>query len=89
MTFGRFFHTPVGLLTLTLTLAISASGYGATPSCDLYASPSGSDSASGSLDAPLRSVQRLADSLSPGQVGCLRAGESTRAPASPAIPTGS
>ena len=64
----------LGLLTLTLTLAISASGYGATPACDLYASPTGSDSAAGSLSAPLRTVQRLADSLSGGQVGCLRAG---------------
>ena len=72
--FRRFFLPLVGLLTLTLTLAISASGYGATPSCDLYASPTGSDSAGGSIDAPLRSVQRLADSLSTGQVGCLRAG---------------
>ena len=70
----RFFLPMVGLLTLTLTLAISAGGYGATPSCDLYASPTGSDSAGGSIEAPLRSVQRLADSLSTGQVGCLRAG---------------
>ncbi len=70
----RLFLPLVGLLTLTLTLAIAAGGYGATPSCDLYASPGGSDSAAGSLDAPLRSVQRLADALSPGQVGCLRAG---------------
>jgi parallel beta-helix repeat protein len=64
----------VGLLTLTLTLAISATGYGATPPCDLYASPTGSDSASGSISAPLKTVQQLADSLSSGQVGCLRAG---------------
>ena len=72
--FRRFFLPSVGLLTLTLSLLFAASGYGVTPSCDLYASPSGSDSASGSIDAPLRSVQRLADSLSAGQVGCLRGG---------------
>ncbi|MGZ8665696.1 MAG: right-handed parallel beta-helix repeat-containing protein [Solirubrobacterales bacterium] len=64
----------MGLLTVTLALALSATGYAATPSCDLYASPTGSDSAAGSLEAPLRTVQRLADSLSPGQVGCLREG---------------
>jgi parallel beta-helix repeat protein len=42
--------------------------------CTKYASPSGSDSASGSQAAPLRSAQALANALSAGQVGCLEAG---------------
>lgn len=46
----------------------------ADASCDLYASPSGSDSASGTISAPLRSPQRLAASVSAGQVGCFTAG---------------
>ncbi|HEY7933344.1 MAG TPA: right-handed parallel beta-helix repeat-containing protein, partial [Solirubrobacteraceae bacterium] len=38
------------------------------------ASPQGSDGAAGSPAAPLRTAQALADALTPGQVGCLRAG---------------
>jgi hypothetical protein len=64
----------LGLLTVTLALVLSATGYGASPSCDRYAAPGGSDAAPGTLAAPLGSAQRLADSLSPGQVGCLRGG---------------
>lgn len=43
-------------------------------SCDKVASPAGSDSASGSPSAPLRTAGALVASLSPGQVGCLHAG---------------
>jgi parallel beta-helix repeat protein len=43
-------------------------------SCTKVAAPSGSDSAAGTEAAPYRSVQRLADSLSAGQTGCLRGG---------------
>lgn len=64
----------MSLLTLMITLLIAAQGHGASGACDLYASPNGSDAAAGSLTAPLRTVQRLSDSLSPGQVGCLRSG---------------
>ena len=42
--------------------------------CTKYAAPGGLDSAAGTAGAPLRSAQALADSLSPGQVGCLRGG---------------
>jgi Right handed beta helix region len=42
--------------------------------CDRFASPEGSDSASGTKAAPFERAQRLADSLSPGEVGCLRKG---------------
>ena len=43
-------------------------------SCDRFAAPSGSDWARGGPRAPFRTVQRLVNSLRPGQTGCLRAG---------------
>ena len=43
-------------------------------SCDKVAAPSGSDSAAGTAASPYRTAQKLADSLAPGQTGCLRAG---------------
>ena len=46
----------------------------AAPACTRYAALSGSDSAAGTESAPFRTVQRLADSLSAGQVGCLQPG---------------
>ena len=66
---------------LLLTLAASASlalcaqpASAAAAGCDKLASPSGSDSAQGTQAAPYRSVDKLAYSLSSGQVGCLRGG---------------
>jgi hypothetical protein len=53
------------------TLAPSAS---AASGCDRYASPTGSDSATGTLDHPLGSVQALDSALTPGQTGCLLGG---------------
>jgi nitrous oxidase accessory protein NosD len=41
--------------------------------CTRTASPAGSDSAAGTAASPYRTVQRLVDSLRPGQTGCLRA----------------
>jgi hypothetical protein len=56
-----------------MACVLSASSVaGAT--CDLFASPSGSDSAVGTMTAPFQTVQQLADSLSPGQTGCVLAG---------------
>jgi len=43
-------------------------------SCNRTAAPTGSDSAAGTTAAPFRTAGRLADSLQPGQTGCLRAG---------------
>jgi parallel beta-helix repeat protein len=42
--------------------------------CNKLASPQGSDSGTGATAAPFRTAQKLADALSPGQVGCLQAG---------------
>jgi parallel beta-helix repeat protein len=45
-----------------------------TAMCDKYAAVDGSDDAEGTKAAPFRTPQRLVDSLSAGQVGCLRGG---------------
>jgi hypothetical protein len=45
------------------------------PSCDLYASSSGSDSNSGAATKPLKTVKRLIGALAPGQTGCLTSGQ--------------
>jgi len=42
--------------------------------CDKVASPGGSDENPGTVSAPFRSPQALADTLGPGQTGCLRGG---------------
>jgi parallel beta-helix repeat protein len=44
------------------------------PGCDKVASTSGSDSNPGTVDRPVRTPQRLIDSLSTGQTGCFRNG---------------
>ena len=43
-------------------------------SCDRFAAPNGSDSAPGTASAPFRTAQKLQDSLSAGQTGCLKPG---------------
>ncbi len=58
----------------TFLLAAPARADSAPTVCDKLASPLGSDAGSGSAAAPFRTAQKLADSLAPGQVGCLRAG---------------
>jgi hypothetical protein len=47
-----------------------------TQNCSLYASPTGSDSASanGTSAAPFATVPKLETSLQPGQIGCLKGG---------------
>src|SRR4051794_1582559 len=56
-------------------LACGSSASRAAPvRCDRFAAPGGSDRAPGTARRPLRTVQRLADHLRPGQTGCLRSG---------------
>src|SRR4051812_13752203 len=55
-------------------MALGAAGAHAAVTCSRYAGPSGSDSAAGSKDPPLRSAQALVDSLASGETGCLRGG---------------
>ena len=45
-----------------------------TTACHRYASPSGSDSAAGTLAAPFLTPQKVASSLASGETGCLRGG---------------
>jgi hypothetical protein len=51
-----------------------ASGAFTTAGCDLFASPSGSDHASGQVASPLLTVAALDGALSAGQTGCLESG---------------
>jgi parallel beta-helix repeat protein len=63
----------VALTAVAVTANVAAPAAAQVP-CTLYAAPAGSDSADGTLGAPFRSVQQLADELEPGQAGCLREG---------------
>ncbi|MGH2952442.1 MAG: right-handed parallel beta-helix repeat-containing protein [Solirubrobacterales bacterium] len=56
------------------TASVRAQETAAAVSCDRYASPTGSDSATGAAAAPFQSAVKLAGSLSPGQTGCFRSG---------------
>jgi parallel beta-helix repeat protein len=62
------------LICVTGAQAPVAAAETAPVTCNKVASPTGSDTASGTLSAPYRTAQALANSLQPGQVGCLRAG---------------
>jgi Right handed beta helix region len=59
---------------VALFLAVAGNASAAPGSCELFASPTGSDAAAGTASAPVQTVSRLAHILRPGQVGCLRAG---------------
>jgi hypothetical protein len=72
--FSRALLAAIGAAGLWLMLFSPAA---AAASCDKIASPTGSDVNPGTVDAPFRSAQHLADSLSAGQTGCLRAGSYT------------
>jgi Right handed beta helix region len=78
---------PVWLLLPALSLLLAGSLAGASaavvtlkshtrpnPLCSRVASPTGSDRSRGSLRSPYRTLHRLFESLRPGMVGCLRAG---------------
>jgi hypothetical protein len=60
----------VGLIGAGAKISTASAATG----CDLYASPAGSPSASGSLSDPLASPQQLDWALEPGQTGCLLSG---------------
>jgi hypothetical protein len=65
------------LAAVALPERMQAGAPAAPTACTRYASPRGSDSAAGTMGQPFRTVQRLADSLSAGQIGCLRGGTYT------------
>jgi parallel beta-helix repeat protein len=64
----------VSLATAAAALATMAGSAGAATTCDLVASPTGSDSAAGTAAAPFQSAEKLVSSLAPGQTGCLHGG---------------
>jgi hypothetical protein len=67
-------RTAAAVATLGVCALLLSSPADAATTCDKVASPTGSDANPGTLGAPFRSAQHLADSLSGGQTGCLRAG---------------
>ena len=73
------FRTPNRIAAAVLPCAAAAVLAFAAPAsadvtCTKVASPSGSDSAAGTDASPFRTATKLANSLSPGDVGCLHAG---------------
>src|SRR6185503_4052011 len=64
----------LGVLISAALMISGGRGAGAAPPCDLIASPLGLDSNPGTEALPLRTAQKLADSLSAGQTGCLKTG---------------
>lgn len=69
----RRFSWLLSLCVLAVVLCVPASA-GAAVSCDRVAAPSGSDSAAGTVAAPLRTLEALLAAVEPGQTACLRAG---------------
>jgi parallel beta-helix repeat protein len=63
-----------GVVATTAAALAFASPAGASVTCDRVASPTGSDSAAGTVAAPFKTGQKLASSLSSGETGCFRAG---------------
>jgi parallel beta-helix repeat protein len=74
----RTFATTLALAGLAAWLAAPAArADSSATTCDKLSSPQGSDAGTGTATAPFRTAQKLADSLAPGQVGCLHAGTYT------------
>ena len=67
----------VFVLALLCGLPVSATPSAATgtPTCDRWASVTGSDTNPGTKAAPVRTLKQLVARLSPGQTGCLTAGQ--------------
>ncbi len=61
-----------------LALLAAAPAAHAAGGCSRYAAPTGSDAAPGTEAAPFATAQRLADSLAPGETGCLHEGTYTQ-----------
>jgi parallel beta-helix repeat protein len=66
-----------GAALLALALTLLAPSARASAGCSVFASPSGSDSGSGSYQNPFRTVQEVVDSIHAGQTGCLESGTYT------------
>lgn len=64
----------LSLVLATAVTLLAPAGADAAPACTRVAAPNGSDTARGTVDAPLRSAQAVIEALRPGDTGCLRAG---------------
>src|SRR5436305_11244341 len=65
------------LIMLVLACAVglgSAPAARAAAGCDRFASATGNDAWPGTASAPFATVQKLADALAPGMVGCVGPG---------------
>ena len=54
-----------------MSLALVAGSASSTSPCDRYASPSGDDGAAGTIAEPYRTVDKLVNSVTSGETGCL------------------
>ena len=68
--------TQIAMYTAAAAIALAAMGgtQAAAVGCDRVASPLGSDAFPGTTGAPFATAEHLANTLKPGQTGCLRAG---------------
>ena len=83
---SRHWPLPAAPILAALSLALAATpAHAATTTCDRVAAPGGSDAAAGTASAPYATPQKLADSLSAGQTGCLRAGTYRQASGRPYV----
>ena len=66
----------IAIYTGAATIVVAALGGmpASAAACDKVAAPQGSDSFPGTAAAPYATVEQLANSLAPGQTGCVRAG---------------
>jgi hypothetical protein len=62
------------LVAVATGLFVVPASSSAAVSCAKYASPAGSDAATGTSIAPYKTAQKLSSSLTAGQTGCLRGG---------------
>jgi parallel beta-helix repeat protein len=74
---ARDFPTKAGT-PRPVAAATAAAALKPSPACTRYASTAGNDRAAGTATHPLATVQRLVNTLRPGQTGCLAAGEYTQ-----------
>ena len=77
----RLSCTTLALAALAVAALAGSPRLGAAAvTCNAYASPTGRDTNSGTAAAPVQTLSRLANLLSPGQTGCLAANQTFNLP---------
>jgi parallel beta-helix repeat protein len=74
---NRKLFVAVALVLSAGALAVGTAPTSATVTCDRFAATTGSDAGAGTSAAPYRTAQKLLDSLTAGQTGCLATGTYT------------